>query len=79
MGGKKNKKTVPVYNHGEFFHGSRIQQNIHLYQISSLVACILIVKAVEDGVMKCHQSQSTPLTDIVKTQGKTQGEGKLGG
>lgn len=48
------KQTVPVDNCGELFHRSPIQQNIHLYQISSPVACVLIVKAMDDKTMESN-------------------------
>ena len=50
---KSKTEEVPVHNHGELLYRFPIQQNIHLDQISSLVACILIIKAVE-GNTKTH-------------------------
>lgn len=40
--------NTPVHNGGELFHRMAIQQEIHLYQIGSLVAGTLIIKARPD-------------------------------
>lgn len=41
------KAQLPVHNNGKFLHRFSIEQNIHLYQLSSLVASILIIKTVK--------------------------------
>lgn len=41
------KAHLPVHNSGKFLHRFSIEQNIHFDQLSSLVASILIIKAVE--------------------------------
>lgn len=38
--------TLLVHNCGKLFDRSPVEQNVHLDQISRLVACILIVEAV---------------------------------
>ena len=55
-------------NCGELFHRSPIQQNIHLYQMSSLVACILIVKAMEDKTIESKVIQYFLHPTLLKTK-----------